>query len=117
MPRKLQLLVLMFAATSVVKASPVTWYLHDVIAGNDPCCAPFRDYVWGDFTYDVDTGSVLGWHVSLGAVDGLFPALDNAEPCCGADFSSVFWATPTLSYLDATRSSGRIPIMAVRLAS
>jgi hypothetical protein len=53
----------MCAASGVANAVPVTWYLHDVSGGHDPNVYPFPGYIWGDFTYDADTSTLIGWHL------------------------------------------------------
>jgi hypothetical protein len=87
---KLQLFLLLFMLTGAANAGIVTWYLHDVdVAANG---GVYEGYVWGDFTFDSATSSILQYHVSLEAVPGqeqFFPGVTDAQPITNAGVSDL----------------------------
>lgn len=75
---------LMCATSGLANGGPVTWYLHDVSGGHDPSAFPYPGYIWGDFTYDTDTLTLLGWHLYGAPIAGVFPDPLDAQGSGGS---------------------------------
>jgi hypothetical protein len=74
--------LLLIIAAQFAVAGQVTWFFHDVYA--DGSITGETGYIWGDFVYDTDTTSVLGWHLFEDPIPQTFPDAFEASGVAGS---------------------------------